>query len=157
MSKEHTDLNTLVARWLKEQHGIDLVATELGWFDSVFDVVGCTVNPRSKAKITIIESKRTRADLLQDLRKGKMLKYTKHGSHCYLAATAQALNHTTVEQTLLDLTNKGLPTSWGVLLISNDQVVCLRAARKTGDVHPLSHQRLIASIARSYMYKYLLK
>ena len=134
-----------------------MVATELGWFDSVFDVVGCTVNPRSKLKITVIETKRTRADLTQDLRKGKMLKYDKHASHCYLAATVQALNYSSVEQTLADLADKGLPVHWGVLLLTHNQVICLRSARKHSDVHPLSHQRLIASIARSYMYKYLLK
>lgn len=64
-----------------------------------------------KPWIRAVEVKRTRPDLLQDLRAGKLLRYECQATHCYLAATAEALGDDGPEQ----LTARGLPRTWGVL------------------------------------------
>ena len=116
---------------------------------------------RQDRRVVVCEVKRTRADLLADLRKKKMLKYEKGTSHTYLAATAEALfyNKWTKKEVLADLKKKGLPPTWGVLLLpeNNDPagIVCLRGAKKTWT--PPKHRiaALNRKVARSYCYRAL--
>lgn len=78
-----------------------------------------------RPRIVVIECKRTRSDLLADLREGKMLGYERTGTHCALAATPEALRITFprmwepvgVAEALADLADRGLPTTWGVLVV----------------------------------------
>lgn len=72
-----------------------------------------------RPRVTVMEVKRTRSDLLADLRAGKMLAYEQTGQACYLAATAEALKGDTVKAILADLTARGLPTGWGVVRLSS--------------------------------------
>lgn len=66
-------------------------------------------NVGHRSRVVVVEVKRTRADLLADLREGKMLGYGANATHAYLAATPEALG------ALEDLEARRLPTSWGVL------------------------------------------
>jgi hypothetical protein len=78
-------------------------------------------------RLAVAEVKRTRADLLGDLRAGKLLKYQAQASHCYLAAHVEALGveQNTMhrpgvrEEALHDLEMRGLPRTWGVLVLTN--------------------------------------
>lgn len=56
-------------------------------------------------RVTVLEVKRTRSDLLSDLRKGKMQAYSRVATHCYVAATPEALAGGT----------PGLPEDWGIV------------------------------------------
>ena len=160
MAHHHNFYTKLTAKWLIEQNSIDLIGTEIGFNDSIFDVIGISTQPRSVPKISIVEVKVQRPDLLQDLRKRKMLKYEKYASHCYLAATKEAFAFTDLDSLLLDLEGRGLPNHWGILLLPNSSssgVTCLRKARALKKPNELFIQKLIILIARSYMYKTLLK
>lgn len=64
---------------------------------------------KGRTRIVAIEVKRTRSDLLADLRAGKMLRYEHDGSRCYLAIAEGALPD------LSELAERGLPKHWGVL------------------------------------------
>lgn len=76
-----------------------------------------------RPRIAIAEVKRTRSDLLADLRAGKLLRYAEVATHLYLAGTDDALGlaageRPTRERTarlLAELGEHGLPRTWGVL------------------------------------------
>lgn len=159
----HRDQCHRAAKWFYEQYQIDLVSFELKVDKrSIVDVIGLTTYPTTaQRKILIGEVKVTRADLLQDLRKGKMLKYQKHASHCYLLATRAALNlnkQNTI-QLLTELDSYGLPKSWGIVLLPDteqEEPILIRKPQRLKIPRYETIQKYIRKIARSYMYKILL-
>jgi hypothetical protein len=66
-----------------------------------------------KPRIVAVEVKRTRADLLADLRVGKLLRYEGDASECYLAVYHQAM------PSREELAELGLPGHWGILRITD--------------------------------------
>lgn len=80
-------------------------------------------------RVVIVECKRTRADLLGDLRARKLLKYQDTATHLYLAATPTALGGRDRSSALMDLQSRGLPAAWGVLEVRGQDVVSLRPSR----------------------------
>jgi len=126
----------------------------------VADVVAITSSWRKPgARIAVAEVKRTRADLLQDLRAKKMLKYQVGSSHCYLAATAEALRSSklTAKEIIADLTTKGLPKNWGILELKPDgqTIRVLRGARSREKPKAQRIAALTRKIARSFCYRVL--
>ncbi len=148
LSHSHRDLCIQVARYLLAQQANKLVFWELRVGRSVFDVIA--LNPKTK-RFVVCEVKRTRADLLADLRAGKMLKYAAKASHCYLALTPEALGKDSLE----DLKTKGLPTSWGVLLVRPGGIESLRGARALNPVDARTIAALVYKIAVSYCWRTL--
>lgn len=128
-------------------------------------------------RVQIVEVKRTRSDLLQDLKRGKMLTYEPRATHCVLAVTDEAMLHkghpnswTKDEQVRYfnALADLGLPVSWGIcrfkLWTTREghpaiETVCLRRPRATplreGLVLGDYRQRITESIARSLVYRVL--
>ena len=157
----HRQLCKIAARWLLDQSRIDLVTWELKYQRGVYDVMGLTSKPRAQEKkLVAIEVKRTRADLLQDLRKKKMLKYERRATHCYLAATSEALrtDKFSNRELLKDLKTKGLPIHWGVLLLPTSGTSVpkvIRGARRHKTVRQQTLRTLTRRIARSFMYRVL--
>ena len=155
----HRDYCKQTAFWLLEQSGIDLVSWELKYVRGVYDVIGVTSKEYARVKkLVAIEVKRTRSDLLQDLRKRKMLKYEARATHCYLAATPEALrlHKLTTPEALADLKTRGLPTYWGVLVLTNNPlkpIRVLRGARKHKSVQSSTIRTLTRKIGRSWMYR----
>jgi hypothetical protein len=147
--------------WLLDQAYIDLVSWEMRFNRGYVDAIGITSHPRAKQKkISVIEVKRTRSDLLQDLRKQKMLKYERTASHCYLAATTDALAFPkkTKAEVLADLKARGLPVYWGVLMFCPDgKIEVIRGSRRKQPASSRSITMLIRKIARSWMYRVLSK
>lgn len=159
MALSHRDLCSLAAQWLLDQSYIDLVSYEIKFNRGYVDAIGITSHPRAKQKkIAVVEVKRTRSDLLADLRKKKMLKYERTASHCYLAATCDALMFPKKDkkQVLDDLKAKGLPTYWGVLMFHpSGKIQVLRGSKRKQPANSRSITMLIRKIARSYMYRVL--
>jgi hypothetical protein len=158
----HRDLCRLTAAWILQKPGIDLACYEMRWNKGLVDVIGLSSSERCKNKrLIVIEVKRTRSDLLQDLRKKKLCKYESKATHCYLAATAEALQYSNINKTkiLNDLRKKGLPVQWGVILLptkaSNQKPRVLSNPRKMRPAHSRTLKALIRKIARSYMYRVL--
>lgn len=151
----HRDLTLIVARWLMSNPAYDLVSTELKVKNSVFDVIAVNSNPSAlNPRVTVVEVKRTRADLLADLRVRKMHKYEKIASHCYLAATKEALKYSSTKEILADLKKKGLPEKWGVFVIDTER--CIRPAKQLKSINKTSIQFIVRKIAKSLCWKYLL-
>jgi len=73
-------------------------------------------------RIVIVECKRTRSDLLADLRAGKLRRYEAAATECYLLATTPALAiaaHTALTTAEIEaVTALGLPSEWGILTVS---------------------------------------
>lgn len=155
----HRQLCKLAASWLLDQRSIDLVTWEMRYVGGVYDVIGLTSKEKTKEKrLVAIEVKRTRSDLLQDLRKKKMLRYQRRATHCYLASTAAALrtDKFTNKQVINDLRKKGLPTHWGVLLLPDSpkgKIKVLRGSRRHKHVRSKTLRDLTRRIARSFMYR----
>lgn len=150
----HRDLCKLVAQWLLKQPSINLVIDEITFGTGIADVLGISTKASVKNKrIAICEVKRSRADLLADLRSQKMLKYEYTSTHCYLAATAEALGKGTPTEILQNLTEKGLPPYWGVLFIEGSNIVVLRNPRSKQKANSRSLEMLCKRIARAYMYR----
>lgn len=148
----HRELCREASRWLLDQTRIDLVSFEIGWKNSVFDAVGITLPNKNvvEPRICIIEVKRTRTDLLADLRAKKMLKYEPHASHCYLALGPDF--NTSILQELPAL---GLPPHWGVILFQGSEFKSIRAARSIRKVTQSELSTLTKKIALSYMHRVL--
>lgn len=171
----HRQLCKSVAEWLLDQNAIQLVSWELGLDVGVVDAIGITTKTKKHKtpRVVIAEVKRTRSDLLSDLRRKKMHGYEPRATHCYLAATLEAYvppsklkkadlrNKSQFDQWILsDLASKGLPTHWGVLIGTpyGDRVYwrCLRSAIKTQTaVTTQTLGALTKKIALSYMYRIL--
>jgi VCBS repeat-containing protein len=89
-----------------------------------------------------------------------MLKYEQGASHCYLAATPEALGLKTdnnVDSTIADLQKRGLPKHWGILLLSTDgkYVTSIKNAQSKAQAHPATILALTAQIAKSFCYRVL--
>jgi hypothetical protein len=122
------------------------------------------VGSRPRARVVAVEVKKTRSDLLQDLKKRKMLNYERVATECYLAATAEAFGGNVAdlidhpESLKLELAGKGLPDEWGIMLLVPDRfpgVVVLRrpkSLREFDDRHLLMWE---GRISRSTMYRAL--
>lgn len=134
-----------------------------------------------RPRIAIAEVKRTRSDLLADLRAGKLLRYAEVATHLYLAATDEALGlaageRPTRERTarvLTELGELGLPKGWGVLRLRvweqrphrdladltpgwHVQVDPLRTpGRQIEDAPPAARAYWTDRIARSLLYRTL--
>lgn len=139
-----------------KQPWAQLVGWELTYNKGFADVIGCTINPRDeKKRICVAEVKRTRSDLLQDIKKKKLLKYEHGSTHCYLAGTREALNSEKLGVNVLsDLDKLGLPKHWGILELT-DEVKCLRPARQINKLNLNRLSALIRRLARSHMYRCL--
>lgn len=74
-----------------------------------------------RPRIVVVEVKRTRRDLLADLRAGKMLRCQLDGSACYLMLDAE------IAMPLEELAALGLPEFWGVLAFHDAPLVVRRA------------------------------
>lgn len=156
----HRSLCIAAARWLLGRPGLDLACWELKYNRGFVDAIAVSTKRRTKnKKICIVEVKRTRSDLLQDLNKGKLLKYEKGSTHCYLAATIEALRLNTLneKQCIEDLTSRGLPSHWGILVYSPDgnMLRSIRKVKKLRNAHKLTLQSIITRIGKSFMYKAL--
>lgn len=154
----HRQLCKTAASWLLKQRSIDLVTWELKYIGGVYDVVGLSTSPTTQQlRLCAIEVKRTRSDLLKDLRTRKILKYQKRATHCYLAATPEALllHKLTAKETIKDLQSRGLPKHWGVLCFINNEVKVLKAPQRNKTIRNITVQKLTRKIARSYMYRIL--
>lgn len=148
----HREICFLVSGWLLSQSNIQHVAYEMKYQRSVFDVIGLGTKSKIDKRITIVEVKASRSDMLQDLKKGKLLKYEAQGTHCYLAATAEAYR-TDKLNTLEDLASRGLPNHWGVLLVSPGYVQVLRSARRHRPTSMYQLNTLLSKVARRNMYQ----
>ena len=72
-------------------------------------------------QIVVVECKRTRSDLLADLRAGKLRRYEAAATECYLLASMPALGinaHTSLTDAERDHAAPGLPPEWGILTVS---------------------------------------
>lgn len=153
----HRDLCIEVGRWFLGQPWCQLIGWELKYNYGFADVVALTLRDKDpNRRICVAEVKRTRSDLLQDLNKGKLLKYEQGTTHCYLAATSEALRLDKISEDacLADLTKLGLPKSWGVLVIGQE-VRSIRSARSINKPNSLRARALCKRIARSHMYRML--
>ncbi len=150
----HRDLCHLATTWLMKKPNIDIAGWEISRSSGIIDAVACSNKHKA---IYIVECKRTRADLLQDLNKQKMLKYEKATSYCYLLATPEALmsDKFSESEIIADLTAKGLPKQWGILLASNQCVRVIRRATSYGPVKDISLRLLIKQIGRAHMYRHM--
>jgi hypothetical protein len=135
-----------------------MVGWEIKFGKSILDVVGVSTKGRIDKRITIIEVKRTRSDLLADLKKGKLLKYEAQGTHCYLAATPEALrlDKLTATEVLQDLQDRGLPAHWGVLSINDSKTVhVVRSCKRHRPTPTATLQALVGKIGRASMWRYM--
>lgn len=152
---DHRTLCRIMAWWFSKQPWCDIYCWELAYNDGFVDAIGITsvLSKDSQPKIAIAEVKRTRADLLADIRSKKMFKYMANTTHCYLAGTAEALlwndgDHSVVET----LSNLGLPSTWGVLLLPTKGwklPISIRPAISQGKVTIDLQNRLAARVAVS--------
>lgn len=111
-------------------------------------------------RLQIIEVKRTRADLLGDLRAGKMLKYERLASHCVLAGSADAFgvkpHEAATPRILDDLASRGLPKHWGVARFYGSSLMMIRNPRRLATViTPEDRDAVVSRIARSMVYRVL--
>lgn len=150
----HRDLCSVVLQWLLSQRSLDLGCIELKHSGGFVDTVALsTKKARVPYKICVAEVKRTRPDLLQDLQAKKMLKYERASTHCYLAATPEALGNQSDKDVIQDLTRRGLPPHWGLLVIHGSTCRSIRPAQRHRTLHYPSVVSLTRKIARSLMYR----
>lgn len=120
-----------------------------------------TSNKPKPPRITVVECKRTRSDLLSDLKAGKMLKYEGVATHCYLCCLPQVFctippgtsRAKRKKMILEDLHKKGLPTHWGLLEVTEKATVALKSARKIQTLDVVDLQIMAEFIARSWMFR----
>lgn len=158
MVLSHRDLCVKVGRWFIGQPWCQLMGWEITYNTGFADVVAISLKEK-KRRVAVAEVKRTRSDLLQDLNKKKLLKYELGSSHCYLAATKEALrlNKISKEACLKELTELGLPKAWGVLVIDTEYetVESIRSAQQINEPTLPRLRLLTKRIARSHMYRML--
>lgn len=146
MPKEHTHraLCRIAAAHLLRQPWADVVCWEIAYNGGVVDALGISTKAKHvRPRIVAVEVKRTRADLLSDLSAKKMLKYEAGSSHCILACTAAALdlNKRTEREAVRDLHQRGLPASWGILVLPTSGRKRPYFIRNPKQLHKFSHQR----------------
>lgn len=154
----HRDICIAVAAWVLSQPHTGLVAWEIKLGRSILDVLGVSTKRSNDPRITVCECKRTRSDLLSDLKKQKLLKYQTHGTHYYLAATPEALrlDKLSTSEVLGDLHDRLLPVHWGVLSVASDGFIrVLRAAKRHRPTPGNSIVSLTKKMARQHMYNRL--
>jgi len=154
----HRELSKAVAAWMLSQPWCELTCWELKYAPrALVDVLAISSPKAKELKIAVAEVKKTRADLLQDLRAKKMLKYEKGTTHCYLAATPEALAYgkKSKAEVLAELTSKGLPPRWGVLLVVGDQIEVLRNPVRLSTTTSQRILGLTRKIAKSFCYRLL--
>lgn len=152
----HRQLCKITAQWLLSQPWCDLVSWEIKYKRGVLDSIGISKYSSKKHRVTVVEVKRTRADLLQDLNAKKMLKYENGSTHCYLAVTKECFLTSTKKERLSELQSLGLPPKWGVLLLptsGNSKPKVLKTARSHSKVRKTTIIALTRKIARSYCYR----
>lgn len=154
MKYTHRDLCYLCMDWLLGQSWSDSACVELKLGRSFADAVG-VCKPRARPKrVTIVECKRTRSDLLQDLRKGKYRKYERNSTHCYIAGTSEAFRGMLDKQIIFDLKNRKVPDYWGILKITDQgDIVCIRKARAHKTITTAQINAIVRKIARSLSYR----
>jgi hypothetical protein len=149
----HRELTIKLVDWLLTRPGIDLAINEIAFGRGIADAIGISTRPKYRPfKVLAIEAKISRADLLQDLQKRKYLKYEKAASHCYIACQKDILRGSSDEELVKDLSTKGLPNYWGILLVGKD----IRVLRRSQRIKPISIatiRKLAIQIAKSYMWK----
>ena len=138
----HRDMCHAAAQWLLQLGWCDLVAWELTYGKGVADVLGLGTKTN---KVAVIEVKRTRADLLADLRQKKMLRYETGSTYCYLYASKDCF----LKDPLEELQSLGLPLHWGVLVDG----VLIRSPRQIKAQMKTRVQSLIKKIAKSHMWR----
>ena len=156
MNCSHRDLCKLASAWLLKQSWCDIACFELKVGRGFADSIGIS-KPRAKRhRVTIIECKRTRADLLQDIRTQKYLKYEAQSTHCYLAGTSEAYGNKLPTQILVDLKNRGFPDHWGILLFGpRGGISCIRNAKAHKKATTTRVRSLTRKIAKSLCYRAL--
>ncbi len=156
----HRDLCELTGMFFLRQHWCQLMTWETRFSAGMVDVLAVSTRQK-RPRVATVEVKRTRSDLISDLRRKKMLKYEKQASHCYLAATAEALklDSWTKTKVLRDLAVKGLPGYWGILVLPTQagdrSPYFLRNPRQIKPAHPRTIQAAIKRIAISMMWRTL--
>lgn len=152
----HRELCLIVAKYFLSQPWCDIAGWELRYNRGFADVLAVGKD-KVPLKICVAEVKRTRGDLLADLNVGKLLRYERGTTHCYLAATPEALRlgKLTEDEVINDLTKLGLPQSWGILVIENDKVRSIRSVTRIDPGNRIRLRSLIRKLARSNMYRSL--
>lgn len=156
MNLSHRDLCILATAWLLKQSWCDIACFEIKYNRGFVDAVGISKPRAKKPRVTVIEVKKTRADLLADINSKKYLKYEPGSTHCYLAGTREALmlHKRSVKEVIADLKNRGFPDHWGILVFGpRGGITTLRktqAHRKTTRVRT---QALTRKIAKSLIYR----
>lgn len=115
---------------------------------------------KAKPRVTIIECKRTRSDLLADLRAGKMLKYAEVATHVYLALSEEVIDGRRSGEVLAELESLGLPRFWGVLKVKTNlspwvATSSVRAARAVRDATAADVWGAALTIGRSLSHRAL--
>ena len=152
----HRDLCKLATTWLLKQSWCDLACYELKVGRGFADAIGISKPHAKNHRITIIEVKRTRSDLLQDIRTKKYLKYEAQATHCYIAGTAEAFGNKTTNQIYVDLKSRGFPDYWGILIFNpRNRLHCLRSARAHRRITYTKIKSLTRKIAKSFCYRAL--
>ena len=161
MPSKHREYRILAAQFLRSKAWCDVVAYEMRWGRrGVVDAIGVRSaktgrsQATSKRRIQVVEVKVSRPDLLQDLRKRKMLKYAKGSSHCVLAVHVDCFKPgATKSQILTELNDLGLPDYWGVWLMPADQKIsAIRSLRRPKALAHITTQRsnyVLIKMARS--------
>lgn len=149
---EHFDLCIDVLRWAVRQGWCDVAAPEVDLDGAVADVLAL-----GDGQIRIIEVKRTRADLLADLRARKMVrKYPPRSTHCALALGPDVIDGRSSREVLAELEALGLPASWGVLRICPGKswgADSIRAVRRHGDQPEGRHRAMARALGRSLVWR----
>jgi hypothetical protein len=152
----HRNLCEFAAKWLLDQSWSDAACVELKLGRSFADAVGVCKARSKKRRVTIVECKRTRSDLLQDIRKRKYMKYERNSTHCYFAGTSEAYKSMVDKQILFDFKNRGVPDHWGILHIdAHGKIRCIRKARAHKTITSAQVNSIVRKIARSLSYRIL--
>lgn len=127
-----------------------------------------TTPESAKGVVGLVEVKRTRSDLLQDLRKKKLLRYEPFATNLWLAGTREAFrigeDVAGGGRALVDLKDRGLPSHWGVLLLptegnpdklAHSQVWALRGARRSREALQGELRLRAYQVGRSLSYRAL--
>jgi len=156
MALSHRQLCYEAAEWLLSQPWCDCSCFELKVGRGFADAIGIS-KPRAKThRVTIIEVKRTRSDLLADLRSSKYMKYEGQSTHCYFAGTPEAFGNRTKAQILVDFKNRNLPDHWGILELGpKGRVKCHRTAKAHSTTTSTRVRALTRKIAKSLIYRAL--